>query len=310
MTFRSCCVLPAAAAHFMYWPPDSFRCSNPRYPSWTASTKPTDSSATSPGTGCTMSCAAFFELHHGKRVLVVIDQFEDLLDLPDDAVREFADALAGQRPPADVATLATLRADFVQQVQADERIRSLVSTTFDSLLPMGGEQLHEAIAKPVEQVPGVRFEDGLVERILADTGSDPRVLPLLAFTLDRLGRATRRRVDLPGLPCARRRPRRARCLRWSGLGRRRRRGQACGPASAGAAGALLIGAEEATRRIVPRADLGDAEWRVAQRLAGARLIILNTAHDADLADALARVDSIRLSTRSADHRLAGARAGH
>jgi WD40 repeat protein len=236
------------------------------------------------------------ELHHGKRLLVVIDQFEGLLDLPDDAVREFADALAGQLPPADVATLATLRADFIEQVQADQRLRSLVSTTFDSLLPMSGAQLHAAIVKPVEQIPGVRFEDGLVEQILADTGSDPRVLPLLAFTLDRLWggqhggaltfQAYHALGGVPGALAA------YAGQAWAGVEDEDK------PAARRLLGRLVrlpIGAEEATRRIVPRADLGDAEWRVAQHLAGARLIVLNTAHDADPADPLARVDSIELS---------------
>jgi hypothetical protein len=58
---------------------------------------------------------------------------------------------------------------------------------------------------------------------------------------------------------------------------------------------LPIGAKDATRRIVPRVELGEAEWRVAQRLAAARLIILNIAHDADPGDALAQVESIELA---------------
>ncbi|HEV2633502.1 MAG TPA: trypsin-like peptidase domain-containing protein [Actinocrinis sp.] len=233
---------------------------------------------------------------HRRRLLIVIDQFEELLDLPDDAVRAFAAALSGQRPPAGVAVLATLRADFVEPVQADERLRTLISPAFDSLPPMSAEQLREAISKPVAQTSGAHFEKDLVEHILADTGNAPRALPLLTFTLDQLWR-TQHGAALTfqayhALGGVRGALRDYADRAWTDIEDEDK------PAARRLLAQLVrlpIGAEHAARRVVPRAELGDAQWRVAQRLAAARLITLNTARDTDPADALARAESIELA---------------
>lgn len=230
------------------------------------------------------------------RLLVVIDQFEELLDLPEPDVRAFTAALAGERPPADVAILSTLRADFVESVLANDRLRDLISPTFDSLLPMSPDQLREAITAPVEATPGMRFEDGLDRRILSDTGANARLLPLLAFTLDLLWRAQDRGVltfqayDALG------------GVKGALSAYADRAWAAVDDADKPTARRLLlrlvrmpIGAEAPTRHVVPRRDLGEAEWRVVQRLAASRLIILNTGSDAAPDDALADVESVELA---------------
>lgn len=43
----------------------------------------------------------------------------------------------------------------------------------------------------MDAVPAVRYETGLVDRILQDTGTEPGALPLLGFTLDLLWRKQR-----------------------------------------------------------------------------------------------------------------------
>ena len=234
--------------------------------------------------------------HRANRLLVVIDQFEELLDVPEQDVRAFAETLAGGRPPADVAVFCTLRADFVESVLSGGALRTLVSASFDSLLPMSAEQLREAITAPVEACPGVRFEPGLDRRILADTGASAGLLPLLAFALDRLWRAQDRGVLT--------------FRAYDGLGGVEgalsayadEAWRAVADDDKPAAEQLLlrlvrmpIGAEAATRRVVPRVELGASQWRVVQRLAAARLVVLNTQADADPQDARAEVESVELA---------------
>lgn len=234
---------------------------------------------------------------HASRLLVVIDQFEELLELPQDAVRAFADTLVGDRAPTEVAVFSTLRADFMDSVLTHEHLRGLISSSLDSLLPMSSAQLHEAITEPVKAAPGMDFEDGLVEQILSDTGGDARSLPLLAFTLDQLWRAQdkggeltfRAYYALGGVAGA---------LKgyaeetWAKIG----------DADRHAAERLLvrlvrtpIGAEAPTRCIVPRAELSETEWRVAQHLVGARLVILNSHVDTKTESVRADIESIELA---------------
>jgi WD40 repeat protein len=223
--------------------------------------------------------------HRTARLLVVIDQFEELLDLDQEVIDPLVALLSDDRPLADVRVLATLRADFVETVLNHQILGPLVSQTFEGLMPMNRDQLGQAITAPVQTVPGVRFEPGLAEQILEDTGTDPGALPLLGFTLDLLwstqasgmltfqayhtlggvagalaAYAERAWADVPdaGKPAARRLlPRLVR---------------------------VPIGSEAPTRRVVPRAELGDDEWRVAQLLAAARLLVINTRINVNRAD--------------------------
>lgn len=217
------------------------------------------------------------ETHNATRLLVIIDQFEELLDLGDGDIVPLVALLSPGRRPAQVRVLATLRADFVETVLSHQILGPLVSQTFEGLMPMNRDQLAQAITAPVQAVPGVCFEPDLAEQILKDTGTNPGALPLLGFTLDRLwstqaggmltfaayralggvagalaAYAEQAWADIPDTdkPAARRLL--LRLVR------------------------MPIGSEAATRRVVPRAELGDDEWRVAQLLAAARLLVINT----------------------------------
>ncbi len=55
-------------------------------------------------------------------------------------------------------------------------------------------ELRQAVEQPVLS-RGVRFEPGLVERLLSDVGSDPGNLPLLQFCLTQWGPPAGRHAD-------------------------------------------------------------------------------------------------------------------
>ncbi|MFC0432257.1 trypsin-like peptidase domain-containing protein [Kutzneria buriramensis] len=220
------------------------------------------------------------ELHTADRLLVVVDQFEELLDLLPDAVDEFTHALFGDDTPAAVKVLCTLRADFLEPMLAHPRLGPIVSEHVCALEPMRAEQLHEIITKPVDEIPGVRYQPNLAERILADAGTEPGALPLLGFTLDLLWEGQVKRQDngvlthhayeeIGGVAGA--------------LGKYAERAWAENiPAQDEQAATRLltqlvrvpIGATAPTRRIASRAELGEHEWRIAQRLAATRLLVL------------------------------------
>ena len=237
------------------------------------------------------------ERHRATRLLIVIDQFEELLDLGEDDLVPLASLLSGGRPPAGIRVLATLRADFVEAVLSHPVLGPVVSRTFEGLMPMNRDQLAQAITVPVETVPGVDFEPDLAEQILDDAGADPGVLPLLGFTLDLLwskqasGMLTFSAYRaLGGVAGA--------------LAAYAERAWADVPdADKAAARRLLprlvrvpIGSEAPTRRVVPHAELDGGEWRVAQLLAAARLLVINTRVDIDRQDAAGSVaESVELA---------------
>jgi hypothetical protein len=86
---------------------------------------------------------------------------------------------------SNIKVVYTIRADFSSRLLSHRR---LVDETQDSdvkIGPMNREELDSVIRKPALQ-HNVRFEDGLVDRILGDAGAEPGILPLLEFALTEL----------------------------------------------------------------------------------------------------------------------------
>ncbi|MGH3869770.1 MAG: TIR domain-containing protein [Pseudonocardiaceae bacterium] len=118
-----------------------------------------------------------------RRLLVVVDQFEELLtQTSSDERARFAELL---RPALSgpVQVVATLRPEFVDQLLVDPELAVVPTGTY-LLRPLRREALPEVIQGPA-QLAGIAVDDDLVARVVADTDSG-EALPLLAFTLARL----------------------------------------------------------------------------------------------------------------------------
>ena len=122
----------------------------------------------------------------GVRILLVVDQFEELFTLGrDDRQRSAFLANLGYAasvPGGRVVTVLTLRGDFYPRL-ADHPAFSQLVANHQMLLGMPGpEGLRQAIEGPTHLV-GLEVETGLVETILADVGTEPGTLPLLQQAL-------------------------------------------------------------------------------------------------------------------------------
>ncbi|MGW6194809.1 nSTAND1 domain-containing NTPase [Kribbella sp. NPDC055110] len=128
-----------------------------------------------------------------RRLLIVVDQFEELVSQT--AVEEKArfaqlllPALAGR-----VQVVATLRPEFLEQMQVDPVLDGLRGRT--SLVgPLRQEALRGVIEGPAD-VAGIAVPAELVSRMVDDTSSGD-ALPLLAFTLEQLSDGVRRGGEL------------------------------------------------------------------------------------------------------------------
>jgi len=145
----------------------------------------------------------------GKRVLLYVDQFEEIFTLiegADEADREakrqhFIDLLthACTDSESNLFVVLTMRADFYDRPMHYGILGPLITRNQISVLPMSISELYEAIQKPA-LLPDValEFDDGLVSEIVfelrARNAALEGALPFLEFTLTRLfaGRAGRR----------------------------------------------------------------------------------------------------------------------
>ena len=125
-----------------------------------------------------------------KTVLLILDQFEELYTLcPDIETRhnflsELLQAVEVRTNYGDrrCLILLTLRADFMGQALSYRPFADALQDACLLMGPMNREELMDAIQKPAE-IQGVRFESGLVARLLDDVGEEPGNLPLLEFAL-------------------------------------------------------------------------------------------------------------------------------
>ncbi|NOX63632.1 MAG: hypothetical protein GXP42_17040 [Chloroflexi bacterium] len=212
-------------------------------------------------------------------LLVIVDQFEELYTLCQDMAlrRRFLDALltlADESSPfmGKCVTLFSLRAAFMGEALSYRPLADAIQQGALVLGPMNREELRQVIEEPA-RARGARFEPGLVERLLDDVGDQPGHLPLLEFALT---------------------------LLWE----QRRDGlltHAAYDEIGGVAGALASYADRIffrlapheqtraqrvllrmihpgenapdARRVVTRAELGDEDWLVVEKLADARLVV-------------------------------------
>ncbi|MDS4059061.1 MAG: SUMF1/EgtB/PvdO family nonheme iron enzyme, partial [Candidatus Contendobacter sp.] len=119
-------------------------------------------------------------------LLLFVDQFEELFTLTQDALRQpFVQLLTTTARSSRVRVVATLRADFFHRCLDCPGLDRLLREGSYPLGPPGPGALYEMMTGPAAKA-GLEFEDGLVERILEDTGTGSGALALLAFALHEL----------------------------------------------------------------------------------------------------------------------------
>jgi hypothetical protein len=124
-----------------------------------------------------------------RRLLLVVDQFEELLTQAGATNRaRFATVL---RPAlsGSVRVLATLGAEFLNQLLVDDDLAVLPTHTY-TLRPLHREALRTVIESPA-RLAGIGVHKDLVAQLVTDTDSG-EALPLLAFTLAQLAEGVTR----------------------------------------------------------------------------------------------------------------------
>jgi len=216
---------------------------------------------------------------HGGRVLLVIDQLEELYTHATDreARLAFAAALLAAVDDGDagrVRIVVTIREDFLGRVTEAGELFAALSPGLVPLGPPGPEALGEALTAPVERA-GYHLEPGVADEIVAALAGEKAPLPLLQLAASRLWED--RDVD-------RRRIGRAALDRAGGvaglLAAHANEVLAALPAAGDRAIArrLLCGlvTSERTRRVVPAHELiergGGEAARVLEHLVASRLV--------------------------------------
>ena len=213
-----------------------------------------------------------------RRLLLVVDQFEELFTLcPDRARQRQAVELLLSLLPAGATgplrLLLVLRADFYGHCLDHGPLQQALDHWPPLTLgPMGPESLLAAIVKPAERA-GLTLEDGLAETIIRDLGDEPGHLPLLQTALDELWqRGDRRRLThagyraIGGVSQALARKADDFLVGYNAAGREQLRRifvQLVRPGE---------GAED-TRQRATRVQVGADNWDLVTKLANARLLV-------------------------------------
>jgi len=142
------------------------------------------------GTEGLRNAIAGLRIRRATRVLVVIDQFEELFTTgagKDEQLRYIDTLLAAVPTETDhrVHVVITLRADFYSQCWVHPDLPKRIAANQFAVQRMDRAQLREAIQKPLA-LAGIRTEPGLVDTLLNEVGDEPGNLPLLEHALENL----------------------------------------------------------------------------------------------------------------------------
>ena len=123
------------------------------------------------------------------RLLLFVDQWEELYtscENPQRRIRFVQELLAAtSRKESPLTVVLTVRGDFYTDILNDRQLLDRISNSHLDLGPMNLDELRSTIEGPASNV-GLTFQDGLIDRILAEAGAEPGNLPLLEFALEEL----------------------------------------------------------------------------------------------------------------------------
>ncbi len=136
--------------------------------------------------------AAQLTEHAEGRLVLVVDQLEELFtgaDMTPEAFGRLATALAGS---GAAWVIATMRSDFFDRLEGAPALAALAAGEGQyQLLPVEAGEIAEIVRRPAREA-GLRFETdaesgiGLDSELIAAASADRAALPLLEFTLDEL----------------------------------------------------------------------------------------------------------------------------
>jgi energy-coupling factor transporter ATP-binding protein EcfA2 len=124
-----------------------------------------------------------------RRLLVVVDQVEELLTQTAPADRGRFVELLRAALAGPVQLVATLRSEFLDQLLLNPALGGMAATTY-MVRPLGREALRSVIEKPA-RLAGIGVDPALADRLVEDTDTGD-ALPLLAFTLAQLAEGVTR----------------------------------------------------------------------------------------------------------------------
>jgi WD40 repeat protein len=140
---------------------------------------------------------ALGQLSPGERIVVAVDQFEELFTLceQEDERTAFLEQLAAAARDRERRALVVvaLRADFYGRLAPYHRFAELLSGSHLLVGPMDREELTRAIEQPAARA-GLVVERGLADALVSDVAGERGGLPLLSTTLLELWRARDGRV--------------------------------------------------------------------------------------------------------------------
>ena len=116
-----------------------------------------------------------------RRLLLVVDQFEELFTVAHTDAVAFQHALRRLAETPDAYVIVTARADFYPDLMVAPLWPEIKAHRVE-VVPLDEGGLRQAIVHPAEAV-GVFVEEALVERLVADAAGEPGVLPLVQETL-------------------------------------------------------------------------------------------------------------------------------
>ncbi|MFE9823943.1 trypsin-like peptidase domain-containing protein [Streptomyces sp. NPDC005791] len=118
------------------------------------------------------------------RHVLFVDQLEEYVGADPAAGRTLFGLLA-DLAGGELRVVATARPDSLDVLNT-AGTSDLVSDAVQFLAPLAAENLEQAVTAPVDATPGLWFEAGLPERIVADAGNEPGRMPLVQFALTEL----------------------------------------------------------------------------------------------------------------------------
>lgn len=127
-------------------------------------------------------------LPEGVRLLLVIDQFEELFSLSDEPARlRFLRHLtrAVHDPDHRVTVVLALRADFYDRPLLHPGFASVFTPGVVNVVTMAADDLEAAMVGPAGRV-GVEVDPALLAQLVVDSADQPGALPSLEYTLTEL----------------------------------------------------------------------------------------------------------------------------